>query len=79
MERINDRFTFDKLFRKLLQEDYSHKDAKDFIMNNYSLNALVFQERIENNLFKKIIVDEESEDLRELKNMIHKKILLNKN
>ncbi len=52
MEWINDRFCFDNLFRKLLQKNYSNKEAKNYILNNYSLSALVFQERIENNFTK---------------------------
>lgn len=79
MKWINDRFTFDNLYRKLLQENYSHSEAKDFILNNYSLSSLVFQERIENNFFSKIKINQISEDLIELKNKIYKGILLNEN
>jgi hypothetical protein len=79
MEWINDRFCFDNLFRKLLQKNYSNKEAKNYILNNYSLSALVFQERIENNFYKKIAIDNESEDLITLKNKIYRKILFNKN
>jgi hypothetical protein len=79
MEWINDRFCFDNLFRKLLQKNYSNKEAKNYILNNYSLSALVFQERIENNFYKKIAIDNESEDLITLINKIYRKILFNKN
>ncbi|MDN5353862.1 MAG: hypothetical protein PWQ09_618 [Candidatus Cloacimonadota bacterium] len=74
MKWINDRFTFDNLFRKLLQKNYSHYEAKVFILNNYSLSALVFQERIENNFYKKIVIDNESEDLIVLRNKIYRNI-----
>ncbi len=48
MNWINDRFTFDEMFKILLRNEYSHEEAKDLLMNNYSLSALVFQEKIEN-------------------------------
>ena len=79
MECINDRFTFDNLFRKLLQENYSIEEAKDFLVNHYSLSALVFQERIENEFYKKISLFEDSKDLLELKNEIYSTFYLNKN
>ena len=71
MKEINDRFTFDKLFRELMRNEYSHEEAKDFLINNYSLNILVFQERIENEFYKKISLTEEMEDLIELKTSIY--------
>lgn len=47
MISINDRFTFDKVFRMLLQDGFSHENAKEFLIYNYSLSALTFQEGIE--------------------------------
>ena len=79
MKWINDRFAFDNIFRQLLHENYTHKEAKDFLLNNYSLSVFIFQERIENNFYKKIKVNQVSEDLIELKNKIYKDILLAKN
>ena len=79
MKLINDRFTFDNLFRKLLQEKCNHEEAKEFIINDYSLSAMVYQERIENDFYKKISIDEESEDLIELKNEIFNEFFLYKN
>lgn len=44
MRQINDRITFDNLFRGLLLEGYSHEEVKGILMNNYAVNLLVFQE-----------------------------------
>lgn len=64
-----DRFTFDKIFRFLLKNDFDHEEAKDVIMYNCSLSALVLQERVYNNYFYKMEVDEDiSQDLLALKN-----------
>lgn len=66
-----DRFTFDKIFRFLLTNNYSHEDAKDFILLRCKFSALVLQERIYNNFYKKVSVSEKnSSDLLELKNEI---------
>jgi len=43
-----DRFTFDKIFRFLLGNDFDHEDAKDLIIYNCSLSVLVLQERVHN-------------------------------
>jgi hypothetical protein len=66
-----DRFTFDEIFKYLLSEDYSHEEAKDLILFNCSLSAIVFQERIDNGFYETIEVDDEiSSDMREMKNEI---------
>lgn len=66
-----DRFSFDKIFRFLLSNDYTNEEAKDMILFNCSLSAIIFQERIDNNYYKKIkITDIISEDLLALKNEI---------
>jgi len=63
-ETCFDRFTFDKIFRFLLANDFDHEDAKDLILYNCSLSALVLQERIHNNYYYQIRVKEElSNDL----------------
>ncbi|BAU56255.1 hypothetical protein [Mucilaginibacter gotjawali] len=68
-----DRFTFDKIFRFLLKNDFDHEEAKDVIMYNCSLSALVLQERIHNDYYFSInIEDEISTDLLALKNEITK-------
>ena len=75
MKQINDRFSFDKIFRSLLEEGYSHEEAKEEIMIVYSLSTLVFQERIENESYFNISTNKEMEDLKELKNEAYNKIL----
>jgi hypothetical protein len=80
MNWINDRFTFDNRFRILKKEGFSFQEAKDFILNNYSLSTLVIQERIENDFYKKISCDKiMSEDLFLLKNKVYNEAFLNKN
>ena len=78
MKQINDRFNFDKLFRELMFKGYSHEEAKDFMIHNYSLGILVFQERIENESYRKISANEEMNDLIELKTRIYNRHFLNK-
>ena len=66
-----DRFTFDRIFRFLLEKGASHKEAKDYILFNCSLSLIIFQERIDNGYYKKIKVNEKvSEDLLKLQNDI---------
>lgn len=80
MNWINDRFTFDNVFRWLLQNGFSEEDAKNFLLNNYSLSALVFQERIENGFYKNIAFNENiSADLLEFKMKIFNDVFLCKN
>lgn len=68
---VFDRFTFDYLFRKLLKDGYDHDEAKDIILHQCALSALVLQERIHNEFYYKISEDDEiSEDLLELRNEI---------
>lgn len=62
-----DRFTFDNIFRFLLKNGASNEEAKDIILFNCSLSAIIFQERIDNYYYKLISVSESiSEDLRQL-------------
>lgn len=64
-----DRFTFDILFRKLLGLGYSHEEAKDLILYNCSLSAIIFQERLYNKYYNTIKQDDLiSEDLKKLIN-----------
>lgn len=51
---VYDRFTFDNLFRLLLKADFDYKDALYFMLANFSLSALVFQERIHNKKYRKL-------------------------
>ena len=48
---IYDRFSFDNLFRLLLNNSYEDDEALDFILCNCSLSAIVFQERIYNKYY----------------------------
>ncbi len=62
-----DRFTFDNIFRCLLQQGASNEEAKDIILFNCSLSAIIFQERIDNDYYKSISVfDASSKDLQQL-------------
>lgn len=59
-----DRFTFDNIFRSLLSNDFSHEEALDTILCNCSLSAIIFQQRIDNNYYEDITVEEDfSQDL----------------
>jgi len=74
--KIYDRFSFDNLFRLLLNNDFDHEEALSFVLNNCSLSALVFQERIYNKRYLNISTEEKiSEDLIDLRNQILREIL----
>jgi len=76
---VFDRFTFDYLFKRLLADGYDNEKAKDVILYNCSLSALVMQERLDNNYYLKIKVNDQiAPDLAELREEIANKILLNK-
>ena len=76
---VYDRFTFDYLFRNLLQDGYDHEESKDIIIHNCALSTLVMQERIYNDHYFKICVDEKiSDDLLELRNEIFNKYFKNR-
>jgi len=73
---VFDRFTFDYLFKRLLADGYDHEEAKDIIFHNCALSALVIQERIHNEYYLEISVDDTmAPDLMELKEEILNKIL----
>lgn len=73
---IYDRFSFDKLFRLLLDNDFEREEALDFILCNCSLSALIFQERIYNEYYLNISPEETmSKDLIDLRNQILCEIL----
>jgi hypothetical protein len=55
---VYDRFTFDNLFRLLLKNGFDHDEARDFILANCSLSALVFQERLHNNGYLRLSGDD---------------------
>jgi hypothetical protein len=54
-----DRFTFDKIFRFLLKNDFEREGAKDLILYNCRLSATIFQERIHNNFYKTMSAEDE--------------------
>jgi len=75
-----DRFSFDNFFRMLLEEEYETEDALEYILYNCALSALVFQERIDNEYYKQISLDEDmSSDLKELRQEIFNKYYPNRN
>lgn len=77
---IYDRFSFDKLFRLLLTEEYDAEEALCYILNNCKLSALVFQERIYNKYYRQVSVDETmSDDLKKLHQEMFYNIFPNKN
>lgn len=51
---VYELYTFDNLFRLLLQNNFDHEQALYFILGNCSLSALVFQERIHNMGYEKL-------------------------
>ncbi|MCX5718400.1 MAG: hypothetical protein NT055_00275 [Nitrospirae bacterium] len=55
---VYDRFTFDNLFRLLLQAYFDHEDALYFMLANCSMSALVFQERLHNKKYKKLSAED---------------------
>ena len=69
--KLYDRFSFDKFFRVLLENDFDCEEALGFILCYCSLSALVFQERIYNKYYLNISTEETvSADLRDLANQI---------
>ena len=55
---VYDLFTFDNFFRLLLKTGLDHEEALNFILSRSSLSALVFQERIHNNRYKRLSAKE---------------------
>lgn len=55
---VCDRFTFDYLFKRLLADGYDNEEAKDIILYNCALSTLVMQERLYNEYFWEISVDD---------------------
>lgn len=76
---VYDRFTFDYLFKRLLADGFDHEEAKDTILYNCALSTLVMQERLYNEYYLEISVDDEiAPDLMELKREVSNKILHDK-
>ena len=75
-----DRFTFDNIFKYLLSKDFTHEEAKEFILSNCYLSAITLEERIENGFYKKIDINMYmSDDLEILKNQIFNSSIPKKN
>ena len=55
---VFDRFTFDYLFKRLLADGYDNEEAKDIILYNCALSTLVTQERIDNEYYWEILVND---------------------
>ena len=55
---VYDRFTFDYLFKRLLSDGYDHEEAKDIILYNCELSTLVMQERLYNEYYLEISLDD---------------------
>jgi hypothetical protein len=55
---VFDRFTFDYLFKRLLADGYDHEEAKDIIMCNCALSTLVMQERLYNEYYLEMSVND---------------------
>lgn len=55
---VYELYTFDNLFRLLLKNSFDYEDALFFILCNCSLSALVFQERIHNNGYEKLLAED---------------------
>jgi len=77
---VFDRFTFDYLFKRLLTDGYDKEEAKDVILYNCSLSALVMQERLDNGYYLKMEADDIiAPDLLELHREAFNKAVFNKN
>ena len=55
---VFDRFTFDYLFKRLLADGFDDEEAKDTILYNCALSTIVTQERIDNEYYLEITVDD---------------------
>jgi hypothetical protein len=55
---VYDRFTFDYLFKRLLSDGYDHEEAKDMIQYNCALSTLVMQERLYNEYYLEMSMDD---------------------
>ena len=77
---VFDRFTFDFLFKRLLADGYDHEEAKDIILYNCALSTLVMQERLDNEYYLEISVNDViAPDLLEFQREILDKALNNRN
>ncbi len=77
---VFDRFTFDYLFKKLLADGYDNEEAKDIILYNCALSALVMQERLYNEDYLEISEEDIiAPDLLDMYKEAFNKAVFNKN
>ncbi|MCH7556664.1 MAG: hypothetical protein IIB56_04310 [Planctomycetes bacterium] len=77
---VFDRFTFDYLFKRLLADGYDNEDAKDIILYNCALSALVMQERLYNEYYLEISEEDIiAPDLLDMYKEAFNKAVFNKN
>ncbi|NQT01710.1 MAG: hypothetical protein HQ580_06795 [Planctomycetes bacterium] len=77
---VFDRFTFDYLFKRLLADGYDNEEAKDIILYNCALSTLVTQERIDNEYYLEIFVNDViAPDLLDIYREEFNKAVFNKN
>lgn len=77
---VFDRFTFDYLFRRLLRDGYGNEEAKDIILYNCALSALVMQERLYNEYYLEISEEDIiAPDLLDMYKEVFNKAVFNKN
>ncbi len=77
---VFDRFTFDYLFKRLLADGYGNEEAKDIILYNCALSALVIQERLYNEYYLEISEEDIiAPDLLDMYKEAFNKAVFNKN
>jgi len=77
---VFDRFTFDYLFKRLLADGYDNEEAKDIILYNCALSALVMQERLYNEYYLEISEEDIiAPDLLDMYKEVFNKAVFNKN
>jgi hypothetical protein len=77
---VFDRFTFDYLFKRLLADGYDNEEAKDIILYNCALSALVMQERLYNEYYLEISEEDIiAPDLLDMYKEAFNKAVFNKN
>lgn len=55
---VYELYTFDNLFRLFLKSHFEYEETLSFILSNCLLSAIVFQERIHNNKYKRLSANE---------------------
>ncbi len=77
---VFDIFTFDYLFKRLLADGYNNEEAKDIILYNCALSALVMQERLYNEYYLEVSEEDIiAPDLLDMYKEAFNKAVFNKN